>query len=53
MVMKDIVGVAVAVLVLAGLTVAIVNGDKTAAIVGEVGKSFSSVVTAATSTKAA
>lgn len=47
---RDILGIATAVLVLAGITVAIVNGDKTASIIGKVGESFSGVVRAATQT---
>ena len=45
---RDIFGVATAVLVLAGITVAIVNGGETANIIGKVGESFSGVVKAAT-----
>lgn len=49
---RDFLGIGVAVLVLAGLTVAIVNGSNTANIIGQVGQSFSSVIKAATLQKA-
>lgn len=45
---RDIIGVATAIIVLAGITVAIKNGTDTANIIGKVGDSFSSVVRAAT-----
>lgn len=48
MVIHDMIGVAVAVLLLAGITVAIVNGTKTAAIIGATGDSFAKVVHSAT-----
>lgn len=51
--LRDIIGLGTAVLVLAGITVAIVNGDKTARIIGTVGNSFANVVTSATGAKAA
>lgn len=48
MAMRDIMGIAVAVIVLAGISVAIVNGEQTASIIGHIGDSFSTVVKAAT-----
>lgn len=48
MAMRDILGIATAFVVLAGISVAIVNGSQTANIIGKVGDSFSTVVKAAT-----
>lgn len=48
MLVRDIIGVAVGVLILAGFTVAITNGEDTAKVIGKVGESFSNVVKAAT-----
>lgn len=48
MVVKDVAGIAVAIIVLAGISVALTQGTNTAAIIGKIGESFSSVVKAAT-----
>lgn len=48
MVMKDIIGVAVAIVVLAGLSVAIINGDRTAQVIKASGDSFANLIGAAT-----
>jgi hypothetical protein len=48
MVVRELVGVALAVLVLAGISVAIINGGQSAAVLGAAGTSFSDVIRAAT-----
>lgn len=48
MIVKEIAGIAVAVLVLAGLSVAIVNGGNTANVLNASGSAFSNVIKAAT-----
>lgn len=45
---RDIVGVFVAVIVLAGVSVAIINGGNTSAVLGQIGTSFSQIIRAAT-----
>lgn len=45
---RDVFGLLGAVLVLAGLSVAIVNGSGTAQVLGAAGNSFSTVIRAAT-----
>jgi uncharacterized protein YqgC (DUF456 family) len=46
--MSQIFGVMTAIVTLAIIAVAIVNGDKTAKIIGESGKAFSGAIKAAT-----
>lgn len=46
--MSQIFGVMTAIVTLAIVAVAIVNGDKTAKIIGEAGKAFTGSITAAT-----
>lgn len=46
--MSQVFGVLTAIVGLAIIAVAIVNGDKTAAIIGSAGKAFTSSITAAT-----
>lgn len=48
MVVKDIIGVAVAIVVLAGLSVAIINGGQTASVIKASGDSFAGLISAAT-----
>lgn len=48
MVVKDIIGVAIAIVVLAGLSVAIINGGKTAAVIKASGDAFTNLISAAT-----
>ena len=48
MYVKDIVGVLVAVVVLAGLSVAIINGGQTATIIEKSGAAFVGLINAAT-----
>jgi len=45
---SEIIGVAAAIVVLAGVSVAIINGDKTAKVVGAMGNAFSGSIRAAT-----
>lgn len=45
---REIVSVAVAILVLAGISVAIINGGNTSLVVGSVTNGFSNMVKAAT-----
>lgn len=46
--MRDIIGVATAIVVVAGISAAIVRGQETATIVGSIGTAFSNVIKAAT-----
>jgi hypothetical protein len=48
LIVKDIVGIAAGIIVLAGLSVAILNGGQTASVIGATGKAFSDTITAAT-----
>ena len=48
MVVKDIVGVAVAIVVLAGLSVAVINGGQTAAVISASGNAFANLIGTAT-----
>lgn len=48
MVVKDIVGVAMAIVVLAGLSVAIINGGQTASVISASGKAFAKLIDTAT-----
>lgn len=48
MTVNQIIGVAASIVVLAGISVAIVNGNKTAKIIGAVGDAFTSSIRAAT-----
>lgn len=45
---SEIIGVMAAIVVLAGFSVAIVNGDKTAKVVGSMGNAFTGSIRAAT-----
>lgn len=45
---RDIVGVATAIVIVAGLTAAVVNGRQTAAVIGAIGDAFSGSIRAAT-----
>lgn len=45
---SEIVGLAASIVVLAGVSVAIVNGDKTAKVIGAGGKAFTDAVRVAT-----
>lgn len=46
--LRDIVGIAVAIVVLAGVSVAIKNGGNTAAVVNSFGNAFQGTINAAT-----
>lgn len=48
MVVREVAGIAIAVLILAGLSVAIINGGDTAKVLSAAGDSFSKIVRAAT-----
>ncbi len=48
MAIRDITGIAVAIVVLAGLSVAIINGGNTASIIGKSGEAFVGLINAAT-----
>lgn len=48
MVMRDIFGIATAIIVLAGVSVAIVNGGDTAKVISSIATGFNSVVRTAT-----
>lgn len=48
MVMRDVVGIAVAIVVLAGLSVAIRNGKETAGVITAFGDAFTGTIRAAT-----
>lgn len=45
---RDIIGVATAIVVVAGISAAIVRGRETAGIIGAIGESFTNVIRAAT-----
>lgn len=45
---SELIGVMAAIVVLAGVSVAIVNGDKTARVVGSFGNAFTGSIRAAT-----
>lgn len=46
--LRDIIGVATTIVVVAGLSAAIVRGRETATIIGQIGDSFASVIRSAT-----
>lgn len=46
--MTELVGLAASIVVLAGVSVAIVNGDKTAKVIGAGGKAFTDALRVAT-----
>ena len=48
MVVRDVIGVAVAIVVLAGVAVALQPGSQTAAVVDAAAKGFSNIIRAAT-----
>lgn len=48
MVLKDVIGIGTAVIILAGLSVAILNGGQTASIISASGTAFSGLITSAT-----
>lgn len=50
--LRDIIGVATTIVIVAGISAAIVRGRETATIIGEIGESFSQVIRAATLTSA-
>lgn len=45
---SELIGVLAAIVVLAGVSVAVVNGDKTAKVIGSFGNAFSGSIRAAT-----
>ncbi len=45
---RGIIGIGVGIIVLAGISVAIINGGQTANIIGTSGKAFAGLITAAT-----
>ena len=46
--MSEIIGLAASIVILAGVSVAIVNGDKTAKVIGASGKAFTDSLRVAT-----
>ena len=48
MAVKDLIGVATGIIILAGLSVAIINGGQTAQVINAAGNSFANLIGAAT-----